>query len=369
MVKYFKWDSDFLSGIEEIDKQHYGLVETINEMVSLSLNIESVEKETFVKLQDKLLQYVKVHFNTEEEMMMHHSVDMRHVNEHKKIHYEFVHEITVFFEKFEISGRHTDLDEIVEYLVRWLAYHILNTDKSLARQIESIKQAVSPEDAYMEEESRLQTTTEPLLKALKLLYKLVLEKNREIEKQNLDLEETVKTRTKELIELNAELEKLTLHDTLTNLPNRRFVMIELEKLMDSWERYNTPFSVLFVDVDKFKSVNDVYGHKAGDLVLKWIADFLSHNTRKTDIVSRLGGDEFVVICTQTEKSEASLIAQHLNEKCKNLIIDGVEDWKPSLSIGVATMNDKIKSTSDILSKADEAMYVSKSAGGGQTVES
>ena len=92
---------------------------------------------------------------------------------------------------------------------------------------------------------------------------------------------------------NEKLEKISVIDELTKLNNRRFFMSELEKKIYNWQRYQEPFSLIYLDADKFKSVNDNYGHDIGDYVLKWISNFLQHNIRKTDIACRLGGDESI----------------------------------------------------------------------------
>ena len=119
----------------------------------------------------------------------------------------------------------------------------------------------------------VESNTEPLLKALKALYNLVSEKNKELEQKNKELEEKVINRTKELTDANTKLEKLSLVDELTGLYNRRFVIMEIEKQIYNWNRYKVHFSLIYVDADKFKGVNDNFGHEKGDFVLKWVADF------------------------------------------------------------------------------------------------
>ena len=95
-------------------------------------------------------------------------------------------------------------------------------------------------------------------------------------------------RTKELMDFNNELRRIVEIDALTGLPNRRYVMDELESSIFEWNRYNIVSSFLFIDVDNFKFVNDQYGHEVGDDLLLWIAEFLKKNTRNTGKVCCLG---------------------------------------------------------------------------------
>ena len=165
---------------------------------------------------------------------------------------------------------------------------------------------------------------------------------------------------------NEKLEKISVIDELTKLNNRRFFMSELEKKIYNWQRYQEPFSLIYLDADKFKSVNDNYGHDIGDYVLKWISNFLQHNIRKTDIACRLGGDEFVVICQRCGRNEAIHVGKKIYVKCKNENNEEiVKYWKPSLSIGIASVDESIHSVEDIVKRADSAMYQSKKLGGNQ----
>ncbi|MCK8060218.1 MULTISPECIES: GGDEF domain-containing protein [unclassified Fusibacter] len=364
---FFKWDNDFNTGNEIIDSQHFALVEMINDLLEISINNKLIKTETIEKTSSKLSAYIDEHFSTEKALMEKYSIDHRHREEHLQFHKDFVHEVTNQFEITDKQINPKKLKAIVEYLIRWLAYHILNTDKSLTRQLTYIADdGMTPAEAYEMEEQITETSTEPLLKALKVLYLLVSRKNKEIELKNVQLEEKVKQRTAELSEANEKLSQLLYHDVLTGLPNRRYVMAEIEKLLNNWARYRVPFSILFIDVDKFKSVNDNYGHENGDKVLQWIADLLSSTVRKTDIACRLGGDEFIVICPNTEADGAFIVGKKLNAYCSSDDAQEFEFWNPSLSIGVSTVNDLITTPSELIKTADNAMYVSKCNGGGTT---
>ncbi len=362
---FFKWDDDFNTGNIKVDSQHFALVDMVNKLLEFSINNKTIEIEAIEATHMQLTQYVSEHFSTEKALMEAYAIDPRHAEDHNQAHNDFVRVVTgLFADPIKLQSPE-NLNEVVEYLIRWLAYHILNTDKSLVRQISYISnEDLSPSQAFEKEEQVTEQSTEPLLKALKVLYLLVSKKNREIERKNIDLENKVRQRMAELSEANEKLSQMLLHDVLTGLPNRRFVMEEIQRLFNDWERYKVPFSLLFVDVDKFKSVNDTYGHENGDKVLMWIAQHLTSNTRKTDFVCRLGGDEFVIICSHTDAKGALAIGEKLNRFSSDKSGPALEFWKPSISIGISTISERTKSPSEILRKADDAMYISKSRGGG-----
>ena len=364
---YFEWSVDFETGNKLIDEQHLSLVELINELIKIDLNADSSASKKIDAINQKLNDYVLQHFNTEENLMEEYCIDQRHVKAHLLMHQEFIEMVDQNHAKGAWFSENKNMTEFIEYLIRWLAYHILNTDKSLFRQIDYIeKSKLSPKEAYDIDVKKIECATEPLLKALKALYYLVSEKNKELEDKNRELEKKVEKRTKDLLAANEKLEKISVIDELTKLNNRRFFMSELEKKIYNWQRYQEPFSLIYLDADKFKSVNDNYGHDIGDYVLKWISNFLQHNIRKTDIACRLGGDEFVVICQRCGRNEAIHVGKKIYVKCKNENNEEiVKYWKPSLSIGIASVDESIHSVEDMVRRADSAMYQSKKLGGNQ----
>lgn len=364
---YFEWDENFETGNKLIDEQHFNLVELINELIKIDLNKDSDASKKINEINQKLTNYMLEHFLTEENLMGRYTIDQRHIKVHIAMHQEFRDKIKQNYSEDVWFSDKKKMTEIVEYLIRWLAYHILNTDKSLFRQIEYIeKSGVSPIEAYDKDIQNIECATEPLLKALKALYYLVSEKNKELEIKNMELEEKVKIRTKDLLNANEKLEEISVIDELTGLNNRRFFMSEIKQRMYNWERYQELFSLIYLDADKFKSVNDNFGHDTGDFVLQWISNFLKNNIRKSDIACRLGGDEFVIICKQCGIDETINIGEILSIKCKNENdVEISKYWKASFSIGIASVDQSIKSVEDILKRADSAMYHSKKLGGNQ----
>lgn len=367
MIKsYFHWNHDLTTGISSIDLQHRKLIDIINDVLRLCFNNDLIDEKKIAEVYKNLSLYVVEHFASEEQIMKDSFVDLRHFNEHVRVHAEFKETVNQLFLDHTALINPDRLGEVAEFLIRWLAYHILSMDKSLTRQIGSIQnEGISPKEAYEREAEFVESSSEPLLKALRALFYLVTEKNNALNKANDALEEKVKERTISLMEANKKLEQYSMQDELTGLPNRRYAFAEIEKLINNRKRYGSVFSLLFIDVDKFKSVNDNYGHEYGDKVLKWIATFLRAHLRNTDIPCRLGGDEFLIICSHCNAENAMKLGIKLSEASSVYTRDEIDNcWEPSISIGVAEIDNTCETVNDILKKADQAMYNSKKQGGG-----
>ena len=128
-------------------------------------------------------------------------------------------------------------------------------------------------------------------------------------------------------------------------------------------RRDEPSTVLFIDIDHFKPVNDTYGHSQGDLVLQWIGQALSERLRKRDILARYGGEEFVVLLGDTELEEGMTIAEALRALIASL--DSTEltgDLPVRISIGVASLSREFTSADEVLALSDAAMYEAKRHG-------
>ncbi|PKM54946.1 MAG: GGDEF domain-containing protein [Firmicutes bacterium HGW-Firmicutes-3] len=363
---YFQWSNDLTTGISSIDFQHRKLIDIINDVLRLCFNNDLIDEKKVSEIYKSLSLYVVEHFTSEQQIMKDFLVDSRHFAEHVRVHVEFKKTMNKLFVDHEALINPDKLGEVAEFLIRWLAYHILSMDKSLTRQIGLIQnEGLSPEEAYEREKEFVETSSEPLLKALRALFQLVTEKNNALNKANDELEEKVRVRTISLMEANKKLEEYSMQDELTGLPNRRYAFAEIEQLINNWKRYGGVFSVLFIDVDKFKAVNDNFGHEYGDKVLKWVATFLRAHLRSSDIPCRLGGDEFLIICSQCNAENAMKLGIKISEASRVYSREEIANsWEPSISIGIAEVDHTCETVNDILKKADHAMYNSKKQGGG-----
>jgi chemotaxis family two-component system sensor kinase Cph1 len=158
----------------------------------------------------------------------------------------------------------------------------------------------------------------------------------------------------------ARLAHQGLHDALTGLPNRRLLMDRLERALGR-RAQGIPVAMLFVDLDRFKSVNDTFGHDVGDELIVQAAARITGATRSTDVVSRFGGDEFLVLCEDTDVEEAGLVAQRILDAFREpVVVEGIE-LGITASVGVA-FAEPHHGPADLLREADSAMYRSKNLG-------
>jgi len=159
-----------------------------------------------------------------------------------------------------------------------------------------------------------------------------------------------------------ELEKLALLDSLTQLPNRSFIEREIQNRLEQHKRYNSAFGILFIDIDNFKSINDIHGHIAGDNILKFISNTFIANARPFDLYGRWGGEEFIGMIHNVNIDDLELIGNRLRSLIKSsYIIHEESKLFVTVSIGATLIrdNDTIES---LLKRADALMYKSKAAG-------
>ncbi|MCK9531974.1 MAG: sensor domain-containing diguanylate cyclase [Gammaproteobacteria bacterium] len=157
--------------------------------------------------------------------------------------------------------------------------------------------------------------------------------------------------------------QLALHDVLTGLPNRLFFDMRLEHAISRAERHGRPFALLYLDLDDFKPVNDVYGHKAGDRVLVETGRRIRRHLRRVDTVARIGGDEFMVILDDTSGPfEAEVVARKLIDALQAPIAIGAHTVRVGVSIGASFYPRSGFTSDELIRRADQAMYDAKSSG-------
>lgn len=183
---------------------------------------------------------------------------------------------------------------------------------------------------------------------------------------NQKLEARVRERTAELEAANAALEKLARHDPLTGLMNRRAFEERIGQTLAAAKRSGAPVSLLMVDADHFKSVNDRFGHETGDDVLKSLAATLKTRVRETDFVARMGGEEFAVVLPDTDEAGAMLVARSLVERMAST--DMPVAGKVTISVGAASMAWAPDAQKVLMRAADAALYEAKRAGRNQACQ-
>ncbi|MEX1197390.1 MAG: diguanylate cyclase [Pseudohongiellaceae bacterium] len=159
------------------------------------------------------------------------------------------------------------------------------------------------------------------------------------------------------------LKALSQVDDMTSLLNKRSFMPLFNKAAEVAARYSEPLSVMMIDADHLKKVNDGHGHKAGDKLITTIALSIQDSLRATDVICRFGGDEFVAILPKLSAAKARETAERLRSSIENTSfdVDGVR-VSTTASIGIATYPDEVEDVNQLMEKADEALYVSKTVG-------
>ena len=160
-----------------------------------------------------------------------------------------------------------------------------------------------------------------------------------------------------------KINHLATHDSLTNLPNLRLAIDRLTMAIDTSNKDAQLTACMFVDLDGFKSINDAYGHAAGDVVLQVVSSRLLACVRSTDTVARIGGDEFVLVISGLETNDcAVLIAQKIISSVAQPIKYNDMRLSVSVSIGVSIYPGEVDSADKLIKLADDAMYISKNSG-------
>jgi diguanylate cyclase (GGDEF)-like protein len=188
----------------------------------------------------------------------------------------------------------------------------------------------------------------------------LIRQNEQLRRLNAELETIVAERTRELVEKNRELEVLSVTDRLTGLYNRRKLDDVLEEELLRCRRYGQHFSLIIMDIDNFKRINDSHGHHAGDAVLQAMAQILRERTRDADALARLGGEEFVIICRHSGIDGALETAERVREAIAAHEFPGV--GHATASFGAAACCNGDSTTEHLLERADAALYRAKAAG-------
>jgi diguanylate cyclase (GGDEF)-like protein len=185
-----------------------------------------------------------------------------------------------------------------------------------------------------------------------------------IEQQAADVNEYARrldTAYKDLESTSAQLKEFSFKDEVTGLYNRRFFSIRLEEEVSRYRRFNHPVSVVLLDLDGFKAVNDELGHGAGDETLRAMADILLKQSRGINVICRYGGDEFAVLLVETSKSGARLYADRIRYVLSTWTFS--HGRRVTASFGIASLPEDVAPAADeLIRAADEALYAAKRAG-------
>jgi len=361
-MEAFRWTPCFMTGLIDVDAQHRGLVDLINDFGALIMRKEGARPADVVEMLDRLTLYAHQHFIEEEELMVAAHLDARYTESHREKHAKFIEEIGHLRGAVRANNEGA-ARSLLDFLTHWLAYHILGSDHFMARQIAMIKAGASPQEAYAAQATPADPATETLLMALNGLFRQVSERNQALVQLNRTLEARVAERTQALTEANQRLEDLANTDPLTSLPNRRHAMRSLAAAWDETVRERKELTCMMVDADGFKAINDAHGHDAGDAVLRALSTKLRHAVRTDDLVCRLGGDEFLILCASTGLEGGMILGEKIRSEIASLRVPvGAGQWAGSVSVGVAARTGSMQGPEDLMKAADQGVYLAKASG-------
>ncbi|MBT3069221.1 GGDEF domain-containing protein [Rhodoferax sp. U11-2br] len=361
-MKAFRWDPCFLTGLPTVDEQHHYLIDIINQFGDALMRPQGASAGEIESLFQELRRYTVYHFQEEEALMESSGVYPGHITHHRQQHAQFLQDVMHMHAGMAGDNREA-ATALLAFLCNWLAFHILGTDR-LMTWLKNAAQAGTPAEEALEAFKKTRDpATATLLQAMSQLVSQVSERSRALYELNQSLEARVAERTRELSELNQRLETLAMTDALTGLPNRRLAMQVLEREWQTASEHDVSLACMMIDADGFKTINDSYGHDAGDAVLRHLARTLQHSIHTDDLLCRLGGDEFLIICPNTPLAGALQTAEKLRRKVSaQRVAAGDGFWHGSISVGVAARQAEMGQAHDLLKAADQGVYAAKAKG-------
>lgn len=235
----------------------------------------------------------------------------------------------------------------------------LDEDGRLTRNIE-----IHSKDEF----GKLATLFNDLRQQLNQAHEKLENKIEIADKQLVEYNQKLIVQSEQLQTINKELEEIAITDTLTGLFNRRHFEKMLDEELEVYTRNNLALSLIIMDIDHFKNINDTYGHHNGDIVLQLSSGTFLQSVRSTDILCRIGGEEFIIICRSTDKKGAIELAEKIRKKIEiaDICLDDTKQ-RITVSLGITTLNpNQTDINADTLfCEADNALYHSKGHGRNQ----
>jgi diguanylate cyclase (GGDEF)-like protein len=172
----------------------------------------------------------------------------------------------------------------------------------------------------------------------------------------------------DLVQHAEQLERLATTDGMTGIFNRRHFLALADREWRRSKRYQRPLSLLMIDIDLFKSINDRFGHEMGDQVIMRLASIARERKRDSDVLARIGGEEFALLLPETDLQQAHIVAERLREDVARTPLVAAQGVVPTtISIGVATTASHMSGIADLMKSADQALYDAKNAGRNRVV--
>jgi len=361
------WNDNFNTGHEIIDEQHRTLVNLLNK---LGRTLIEQKPADVISATDELANYANVQFANEEAIWLKYFDDDSWLKAHQHNHAAFMPKIKDLKEKNAGRPLSVIAEDIMKFLIRWLAFHIIEEDKRMAIAIEAIKSGASVEEAKIIANNEMSTSLHDLIETILNMYDdlsstaIVLLRERNARRRA----------EAQLKEANRKLAELSNTDQLTGLYNRRYLDVVFDRESRRALRDHSMLAYYMIDVDHFKNYNDNYGHPAGDMILKQVADCLKKTCRRPhDYVFRVGGEEFGILTTLRSEAVADTFGEIIRKSIEDLKIPheySEVNIHITISIGghccTPATGCKFK---DYMEIADRRLYIAKTHGRNRVVMS
>lgn len=370
----FPWNENFETGIAPIDEQHKILIAMLNELASTLANDDSIEINRVFK---ELTEYAEFHFECEEAIWIEYLGNDSWLSSHQLNHSTFLPRITELKDKKTDKYQSEVIESIILFLIRWLAFHILDSDKRMAFFIENIHKGMSFDEAKIAAERKMDGSFKVLVETIMSMYDSLSSRTLTLMRESnyrRKIENELHIANKKLRQANARLESLSITDALTGLHNRRHLKSVFLREIKRARREKFSLALLIIDIDFFKKINDHYGHTEGDRILVQVSETLRKNCqRPNDYAFRLGGEEFCVITSSLCLQDTIKFAEIFRTAVENLKIPLEPDTTTqclTVSIGSCTrMPGETDTIDSYMSIADKNLYQAKASGRNQSIAS
>ncbi len=246
----------------------------------------------------------------------------------------------------------------------------IDFDQKIQNNVNDIRLDINDATELSSLKNNVNTKLDTISEHIKIYREVEIKRVKQSQEQVNDMHTRMQTLEKEasvLKKIVIEKNKLAMIDALTAIPNRLSYEKKIEEEISRWKRFNTPLSLAIWDIDLFKKVNDTYGHKAGDKVLKTVAQLLNKRIRSTDFLARYGGEEFIMLLPGTRQEETLRLVNELRKQVESCGFhyhgDAVEI---TISCGISSFN-KEDTLSQVFERADQALYKAKENGRNQCI--
>ncbi len=285
-----------------------------------------------------------------------------------KILIDFDQALQPFYQRTSSMMTKNILQTLFIFIVIYLITYVFVT-KPLVHIVDSLYKVQGAKSQLRIDTPKVHKKTEigELVKVFNEVFERKAKVENELATLNLQLEKRVLQRTQELEDANKKLTLLATQDPLTKLNNRRHFFHLAAENFKLFKRYKRALTVIMLDIDNFKSINDIYGHKVGDDALLSCAQSCRTVLRATDIIGRIGGEEFAIILPETTQEDAFLLAERMRLGVPKDALLLEQNIQMTISMGLYQLHQDIVDISSALELADKALYQAKNNGRDQIV--